>query len=211
MGQAVTHMLAVFPSGTFKRGNVMTTRKHKILLLGAAALLGFALAAGPALADMKENPTPPPPPASGANSKKNVDDKKKTNAPATGQQKKDKQSQFLDGYKVAYDLIKSEKYEDGIAAMLELGQDDHPDVATSVGFAWRKLGDYDKAKSWYDRALKADPVHVVTLSYYGMWHAEQGNVLKAEDFLQKISMICGGNDCEPYRNLKGVLDGKFTY
>ena len=144
----------------------MTPRKHKIILLGAAALLGFALAAGPALADMRDNPTPPPAPAA---DKKKTDDKKKTNAPTTGQQKKDKQSQFLDGYKVAYDLIKSEKYEDGIAAMLALGEDDHPDVATSVGFAWRKLGDYDKAKFWYDRALKADPVHVVTLSYYGMW------------------------------------------
>jgi tetratricopeptide (TPR) repeat protein len=180
-------------------------RKHQILLLGAAALLGLALAAGPALADMKENPNPPPAPAGD----KKTDDKKK--APTTGEQKKDKQSQFLNGYKLAYDLIKAEKYQDGIAAMRLLGQDDHPDVATSVGFAWRKLGDYDKSRIWYDRALVADPVHVVTLSYYGMWHAEQGNALKAEDFLQKISLICGGNDCEPYKNLKGVIDGKFTY
>lgn len=189
------------------------SRKHQIVLLAAAALLGFALAAGPALADMKEDPTPPPPPAP-------TDDKKKTDtikneAPTAGQQKKkkkqDKQSQFLDGYKLAYGLIKAEKYEEGIAAMHALGHDDHPDVATSVGFAWRKLGNYDKAKLWYDRALKANPVHTVTLSYYGMWHAEQGNVLKAEDFLQKIAMICGGNDCEPYKNLKGVIDGKFTY
>ncbi len=181
----------------------MTTRKHKVLLLGAAALLGFALAAGPALADMKEDPAPPPAPAGD----KKPDDKKKP--PATGQQKK--QSEFLDGYKAAYGLIKSERYEEGIAAMMALGQDDHPDVATSVGFAWRKLGDYDKAKLWYERALAADPVHVVTLSYYGMWHAEQGNVLKAEDFLQKIAMVCGGNDCEPYRNLRGVIEGTFTY
>ncbi len=180
----------------------MTPRKHRFILLGAAALLGFALAAGPALADMKENPPPPPAPSGD----KKGDDKKKS----TTEQKK-KQSHFLDGYKAAYALIKSEKYEEGIAGMLALGEDDHPDVATSVGFAWRKLGDYDKAKFWYDRALNADPVHVVTLSYYGMWHAEQGNVLKAEDFLQKISMICGGNDCEPYKNLKGVIDGKFTY
>src|SRR5918994_5569640 len=114
IGQAITQ-LAVFLRAFFERGNVMTTRKHKILLLGAAALLGFALAAGPALADMKDNPTPPPAPAA---DKKKTDAKKKTNAPATGQQKKDKQSQFLDGYKIAYDLIKSEQYELGIAAML---------------------------------------------------------------------------------------------
>lgn len=41
----------------------MRSRKHQILLLGAAALLGFALAASPALADMNDNPTPPPIPA----------------------------------------------------------------------------------------------------------------------------------------------------
>jgi tetratricopeptide (TPR) repeat protein len=178
-------------------------------LLGATALIGLALAAGPVLADMKENPTPPP--AKPAGDKK-TDDKKST-APTTGQQKKDKQSelQFRDGYKVAYDLIKAEKYEAGIDAMLALGQDEHPDVATSVGFAWRKLGDYDRAKIWYDKALAVAPTHTVTLSYYGMWYAEQGNVLKAEDFLQKISLVCGGTDCEPYKNLKGVIDGKFTY
>jgi len=183
-------------------------RAHQVALLGAAALIGFALAAGTALADMKEDPTPPP-----ASSDKKKTDKKKTNAPTTGQEKKDKQSgqQFLDGYKLAYGLIKEEKYEAGIAAMLALGQDEHPDVATSVGFAWRKLGDYDKAKFWYDKALAADPKHVVTLSYYGMWHAEQGNVLKAKDFLQKIALLCGNTTCEPYKNLDGVIDGKFTY
>jgi tetratricopeptide (TPR) repeat protein len=181
-------------------------RKHQIVLLGAAAAVSFALAAGPALADMKENPSAPPVSSSG----KKADDKKKSST--KGQKKKqDKKSQFLDGYKVAYDLIKSDKYEEGIAAMHALGYDDHPDVATSVGFAWRKLGNYDKAKVWYDRALKSSPTHTVTLSYYGMWHAEQGNVLKANDFLQKIAMVCGGSDCEPYKNLKGVIDGKFTY
>jgi len=182
-------------------------RPRQIALLGAAALIGFALAAGPVLADME--PTPPPPPTSGDKKK---DDKKST-APKPGEEKKEKKSerQFLDGYKVAYDLIKAEKYQAGIAAMLALGENDHPDVATSVGFAWRKLGDYDKAKLWYDKALTADPVHVVTLSYYGMWHAEQGNVLKARDFLQKIALLCGNTTCEPYKNLDGVIDGKFTY
>jgi hypothetical protein len=34
----------------------MSIRKHELLLLGAAALLGFALAAGPVLADGKHAP-----------------------------------------------------------------------------------------------------------------------------------------------------------
>ncbi len=190
-------------------------RVHQIALLGATALIGFALAAAPALADMKENPTPPPASDKKKDDKK-TDEKKTTTdpkAPDSGQPKQGKQSgqQFLDGYKVAYDFIKSEKYETGIAAMLALHQDNHPDVATSVGFAWRKLGDYDKSKYWYDKALAADPKHIVTLSYYGMWYAEQGNVLKAEDFLKKIALLCGNTTCEPYKNLDGVIDGKFTY
>ncbi len=120
-------------------------RVHQIALLGATALIGFALAAAPALADMKENSTPPPASDKKKDDKK-TDEKKTTTdpkAPDSGQPKQGKQSgqQFLDGYKVAYDFIKSEKYETGIAAMLALHQDNHPDVATSVGFAWRKLGD----------------------------------------------------------------------
>jgi hypothetical protein len=36
----------------------MSISKHELLLLGAAALLGFALAAGPVLADGKHGPPP---------------------------------------------------------------------------------------------------------------------------------------------------------
>jgi hypothetical protein len=34
-----------------------------------------------------------------------------------------------------------------------------------------------------------------------MWHAEQGNVLKAEEDLEKVRVICG-TDCEAYRLLR---------
>jgi tetratricopeptide (TPR) repeat protein len=186
--------------------------KNRLALLGATALIGLAFIANPVRADMKDDPAPPA-------ATKKTDDKKagaktddKKGAP-TATKKNDKKSglEFQQGYKVGYDLIMGGQYQAGIDAMRALGQDDHPDVATSVGYAWRKLGEYDLSKVWYDRALAADPVHVTTLSYYGMWHAEQGNVLKAQDFLQKISAICGGDQCEPYKNLKGVIDGKFTY
>jgi hypothetical protein len=44
-----------------------------------------------------------------------------------------------------------------------------------------------------------------------MWQAEQGNRLKAEDFLQKVKLICGTTDCEEYRQLKAVIDGTASY
>jgi len=30
-----------------------------------------------------------------------------------------------------------------------------------------------------------------TWSYYGMWHAEQGNLLKAREYLTKVETLCG--------------------
>ena len=80
-----------------------------------------------------------------------------------------------------------------------------------IGYASRKLGRYDDAKVWYERALAADPNHAVTWSYYGMWQAEQGNVLKAKDDLEKVRLICGNTDCAPYQMLKEVIDGTATY
>jgi hypothetical protein len=43
-----------------------------------------------------------------------------------------------------------------------------------------------------------------------MWHAEQGNLLKAEDDLEKVRLICG-TECKPYVALKEVIDGPRTY
>jgi hypothetical protein len=44
-----------------------------------------------------------------------------------------------------------------------------------------------------------------------MWQAEQGNRLKAEDYLQKVKLICGTTDCEEYRQLRAVIDGTASY
>jgi tetratricopeptide (TPR) repeat protein len=91
-----------------------------------------------------------------------------------------------------------------------LNHDMNADVANLLGYASRKLGRYDDAKYWYERALAVDPSHTLTWSYYGMWQAEQGNVLKAEDDLEKVRLICGTN-CREYKLLKSAIDGTVTY
>jgi tetratricopeptide (TPR) repeat protein len=169
----------------------------------AAALLLSAVIVAPdiAAAAGEENPTPP-----ASQDRSNKDTSKKT--------KKDKSSSaedFLTGYHAAYALIYDKgDYEGGIAALHALGYDDNADVATLLGYASRKLGRYDDAKVWYERALAADPNHAVTWSYYGMWHAEQGNVLKAKDDLEKVRLICG-TDCKAYKMLHDAIDGTVTY
>ena len=118
---------------------------------------------------------------------------------------------FLDGYHAAYALIyDKDDYQGGITALRALAHDNNADVATLLGYASRKLGRYDDAKYWYDKALAADPKHALTWSYYGMWHAEQGNLLKAKDDLEQVRLICG-TECKEYVALKEVIDGTQTY
>jgi tetratricopeptide (TPR) repeat protein len=173
------------------------------LSLAAAALLSAVLVA-PDIAAAAGEENPAPPQTNQGNTKKD-----------TKKPKSDKSSSaedFLNGYHAAWALIYDKAdYEGGIATLRALGYDDNADVATLIGYASRKLGRYDDAKIWYERALATDPNHAVTWSYYGMWQAEQGNVIKAKEDLEKVRLICGDTDCHAYKMLKDAIDGTITY
>jgi tetratricopeptide (TPR) repeat protein len=174
-------------------------------IFAAAALLVTGIGLKSATAMGSDNP---PPPSDDSSSKKK---KKKQNNVIEEQQRQIAQEKFQHDYRAARFMILGGSYQDGIAAMHALGHDEHPDVANYIGYAYRKLGDYNDSKVWYEKALAADPNHVRTWSYYGMWQMEQGNRLKAEDFLQKVKLICGTTDCEEFRQLRAVIDGTGTY
>ena len=113
---------------------------------------------------------------------------------------------FRDGYRAAYATIyERNDYAAAIDQLHALGRDDHPNVANLIGYSYRKLGDYKQSQVWYERALKADPNHVLTWNYYGLWQIEQGNRDQAQYHLQRIAEICG-TDCEEYRTLAAALE-----
>jgi tetratricopeptide (TPR) repeat protein len=173
------------------------------------ALLAASSLAIPTLAVAVDTNTPSAPPASQSSSSKpkQAGDKKK---PQKKQDKKSEQ-QFIDGYKAAHAMIyQGNDFAGGIVKLRSLDRDNHPDVANLIGFSSRKLGRYDDAKHWYEKALAANPNHTLTWSYYGMWHAEQGNLLKARDHLTKVASICG-TECREYVMLKEVIEGTRTY
>ena len=135
---------------------------------------------------------------------------KKKKAPKKDEKKSEQQ--FIDGYKSAHAMIyKRHQYAAAIDKLKSLGRDENADVANLIGYSSRKLGRYEDSKAWYERALAADPKHTVTWSYYGMWHAEQGNVLKAKEYLTKVASLCGNTTCREYTMLKGVIEGTRTY
>jgi tetratricopeptide (TPR) repeat protein len=170
-----------------------------------ALILTAAISGAPQLAAAMSSGSPEPPSQGSSN---------KPSGGKTEKKKKDKSSsakEFLDRYHAAYAMIyDKEDFQGGITALRAMGYDDNADVATLLGYASRKIGRYDDAKYWYEKALAADPQHALTWSYYGMWHAEQGNLLKAKDDLEKVRLICG-TTCKEYVALKEVIDGTRTY
>jgi tetratricopeptide (TPR) repeat protein len=178
---------------------------NRLGTLAAASLLALSVGIGGARAAGEPDPRPtnPPPPT------------KSTGEPKakSGQKKKKEQKseqEFRDGYRAAYALVQAGDYKAAFAAFKALDEDDHPDVANYLGYTARKLGNYDLSKYWYERALASDPKHVRTWQYYGMWQVEQGNMLKAADFLEHIKLICG-TDCKEYQDLKGGMEGTVAY
>src|SRR5260370_24333210 len=139
-------------------------RRFAIRLL-TLAMFSTALVAAPVLkvyAAGSDNPAPPP-----------ASDTKK-------EKKKDKSSsiddpRFVAGYRAAYTTIYDRNdYASAIEQLNALGHDDSAAVANLIGYSYRKLGDYKVSQIWYERALKADPNHVKTWQYYGLWQFQHG-------------------------------------
>jgi tetratricopeptide (TPR) repeat protein len=184
----------------------MITNSLRLCALIAASVFVLAL---PARAVDSPSPATDQPKQSSPSQKSTTKSKKKK-APKKEEQKSEQQ--FIDGYKAAHAMIyKRHEYAAAIDKLKSLGHDDNADVANLIGYSSRKLGRYDDSKVWYERALAADPEHTVTWSYYGMWHAEQGNVLKAKEYLTKVASLCGNTTCREYTMLKGVIEGTRTY
>ena len=141
----------------------------------------------------------PPPPSSGAKSTTKA--KKKST-----KQSSVNDEAFRQGYRAAHATIYERgDYAAAIDQLKALGHDDNAGVANLIGYSYRKLGDYRLSQTWYERALKADPNHVLTWQYYGLWQIEQGNRDQASYHLTRIAAICGTN-CEEYRSLAAALE-----
>jgi len=188
---------------------IMSATRISALLMCSALTL-FLASPNRASAVDTNTPVADPPKSQSAPAVKSDTSTKKKKVQKKKNEKKSEQ-QFIDGYRAAHALIyRRHDFTAGIDKLKTLGRDDNPDVANLIGYSSRKLGRYDDAKVWYERALSADPKHARTWSYYGMWHAEQGNLLKARDFLATVEQLCG-TKCREYTELKGVIEGTRVY
>ena len=158
------------------------------------AMLSLTLTAAPVVTVVYAAPDndPPPPPQK----------KKKSSEARPGVE----QAAFADGYRAAYAAIYDRHdYASAIEQLKALGRDDSAAVANLIGYSYRKLGDYKVSQIWYERALKADPSHVKTWQYYGLWQVEQGNRDQAQHHLNRIAALTGTGS-EEYRSLAAALE-----
>ena len=166
-------------------------------MLLVPGLVSMALAAGPMLtsAYAAGSDEPSPPPKSDSSAKKG---KKKSSSISD--------PKFLAAYRTAYTAIYDRQdYTGAIDQLKSLKRDDVADVANLIGYSYRKLGDYQSSKAYYELALKDDPNHVRTWQYYGLWQLEQGNREQAQYHLNKIASLAG-TDSSEYRSLAAALD-----
>ena len=156
------------------------------------AMLSLALTAAPVVSAVYAAPDndPPPPPKK----------------PKKSEARPGVETAFADGYRTAYATIYDRHdYASAIEQLKALGHDDSAAVANLIGYSYRKLGDYKVSQVWYERALKADPNHVKTWQYYGLWQVEQGNRDQAQYHLNRIAQLTGTSS-EEYRSLADALE-----
>ncbi|MBA2397567.1 MAG: tetratricopeptide repeat protein [Bradyrhizobium sp.] len=169
----------------------MTKFVFRLLTL---AMLTLTLTAAPVMSVVYAAPDNDPPPPK--------DKKKKSSEmhPST------QETVFASEYRTAYSAIYDRHdYTAAIAQLKALGRDDSAAVANLIGYSYRQLGDYKVSQVWYERALKADPNHVKTWQYYGLWQVEQGNRESAQYHLNKIAALAGTSS-EEYRSLAAALE-----
>jgi len=181
-----------------------------VTLAGFSMTLIVAPPVVPAFADGSV-PDPFSSPPSSSSSSSSSSAPKATQTTHKTKKKANKQSSIEDptlvqGYREAYATIYDRHdYATAVGQLKALGHEDNAYVANLIGYSYRKLGDYKLSQIWYERALKADPNHVPTWQYYGLWQIEQGNRDAAQYHLNRIAAICG-TGCEQYRSLAAALE-----
>lgn len=94
----------------------------------------------------------------------------------------------------------------------------HDDAHNLMGFAYRKLGDYDRALEAYDRALELNPHHRGALEYLGEAYLELDRPERAKEMLDRLAAACQRvadgatavatreSGCPEWRELKEAYD-----
>jgi tetratricopeptide (TPR) repeat protein len=175
------------------------------------AALATLIIALPALASMSSPPSTPPPQPQSATP---AGDAPAEASQASGRQKAERL--YADAYedvakaKQELDKGKEKNAQKKFKSALESADqatrldDKYHEAWNLVGFASRKLGDYDRALKAYDRCLSLKPDYTPAREYLGEAYVELGNMKKAREQMVWLEHL---NATDDLKTLKGLIEG----
>ncbi|MCP1199734.1 M48 family metallopeptidase [Notoacmeibacter sp. MSK16QG-6] len=107
-------------------------------------------------------------------------------------------------------LAYSDRFDEAIAVLNLIGDQDDTDVQTMLGYSTRMNGDYETGMKHYHVALRLDVDNTVARSYMGAALAGKGDLAAAEAQLREIEARCG-TGCDDYAFLRDVMAGARPY
>ena len=109
-------------------------------------------------------------------------------------------------YAKAAELIEAKKFAEALPLLrkAEAREPDSPDVHNYLGYAHRRLKQYDAALRHYKIALRLAPRHREANEYLGELYLALGDLAKAEERLAVLDKACLFG-CEEYTELKDAI------
>lgn len=110
-------------------------------------------------------------------------------------------------YVEAVSLINEKRYGEALASLdkARVAFGPHPDVLTYQGYTWRKLGQFDKAETFYRQALAIAPDHRGATEYFGELKVERGDRIGAQAMLARLERVCAFG-CAEAEELRRWID-----
>jgi tetratricopeptide (TPR) repeat protein len=110
-------------------------------------------------------------------------------------------------YQQGRDLALAGRYEEGLGVLAAVRNQNDAKVLTMIGYAKRKLGNFDEGVAYYQQALAIDPNNADTREYLGEAYVETGRMDLAKAELASVQTICG-TECEQYEDLAAAIAGQ---
>jgi len=112
-------------------------------------------------------------------------------------------------YVQAVALINQHRYQDALGALADAQKafGPHPDVLTYIGYTYRKMGELDRAETYYRQALAIAPQHRGATEYYGELKVERGDLAGARQMLADLDHQCAFGCAEAETLRRWIAEG----
>lgn len=138
-------------------------------------------------------------------------DQIKANAKKNGTQKKSELKPDDILYEAAREFAYAGQYGNALNTLKAAENQNDPRILNYYGFTYRKIGQVERAMTYYRKALQADENYILARSYMGQALIEQGDIQGARVQLVEIRDR-GGENSWAYRSLLQSLGGdRSTY